>query len=42
MFSRLALIGMGILVVEGVIMLAVSRAEYLPSPPALVDFPVAA
>jgi EpsI family protein len=41
MFNRLALIGMGILVVQGVFMLAVSRAEFLPSPPALVDFPSA-
>jgi EpsI family protein len=39
MFSRLALAGMAILAVQGVFMLALSRAEYLPSPPPLSDFP---
>ena len=39
MFSRLALAGMAILAVQGALMLALTRAEYLPSPPALSDFP---
>ena len=37
--NRLALGGLGILALQGVLMLALSRAEYLPSPPPLIDFP---
>jgi EpsI family protein len=39
MFNRLALAGIGILAIQGMVMLALSRSEYLPSPPLLSDFP---
>jgi EpsI family protein len=39
MFNRLALAGIGILAVQGMLMLALARSEYLPSPPLLSDFP---
>jgi EpsI family protein len=39
MSNRLALAGIGILAIQGMLMLALSRTEYLPSPPPLRDFP---
>jgi len=37
--NRLAITGMAILAAQGMLMYALSRTEYLPSPPALSDFP---
>jgi EpsI family protein len=39
LFTRLALTGIGILAIQGVLMFALSRPENLPSPPPLADFP---
>jgi EpsI family protein len=39
MSNRLALGGLGLLALQGILMFALSRAEYLPSPPPLSDFP---
>ena len=39
MFNRLALAGIGVLAIQGLVMMALARSEYLPSPPPLSDFP---